>query len=28
MSWADAYTQILYKGVSASRPYIHWRVTE
>lgn len=28
VTWADAYTEVLYKGVSASRPYIHWRVTE
>ena len=28
MTWMDGYTEILYKGVSASRPYIHWRATE
>ncbi len=28
LTWADAYIQFLYKGVSASRPYIHWRVSE
>jgi hypothetical protein len=28
LTWADAYVLFLYKGVSASRPYIHWRVTE
>jgi hypothetical protein len=24
----DGYREILYKGVSANRPYIHWRATE
>lgn len=24
----NGYREILYKGVSASRPYIHWRATE
>jgi|GEM_PF-606255 len=24
----DGYREILYKGVSAARPYIHWRATE
>jgi hypothetical protein len=24
----DGYREILYKGVSASRPYIHWRAAE
>ena len=28
MTWVDGYHEILYKGVSASRPYIHWRATE
>jgi hypothetical protein len=24
----DGYREILYKGVSANRPYIHWRAAE
>lgn len=28
VSRADGYRQVLYKGLSASRPYIHWRATE
>jgi hypothetical protein len=28
VSKGDGYRQILYKGVSASRPYIHWRAAE
>lgn len=28
VSRADGYRQVLYKGLSASRPYIHWRANE
>lgn len=28
LSWFDGYSEILYKGISASRPYIHWRAAE
>lgn len=28
LNWFDGYSEILYKGVSASRPYIHWRAAE
>ncbi|MBE9127896.1 MULTISPECIES: hypothetical protein [unclassified Coleofasciculus] len=28
VSWADGYQEIMYKGVSAFRPYIHWRAEE
>jgi hypothetical protein len=28
VSQGDGYREILYKGMSASRPYIHWRAAE
>ncbi|MBW4648384.1 MAG: hypothetical protein KME06_06745 [Kastovskya adunca ATA6-11-RM4] len=28
VGWSDGYTEVLYKGISASRPYIHWQATE